>query len=113
MWTLALGLIPVIVGTVLYPLFTSRDANGAHSDSTQVAMAVVVLIGLVCFAILMAVNSAVHSYLIVAFSKKDKVAKTIGFYYMANAGGRLVGILTSGFLYSASKDTFGISICMW
>ena len=44
-------------------------------------------------------NSAVHSYLILAYAQGDKVAMNVGFYYMANAGGRLMGTILSGALY--------------
>ena len=46
-----------------------------------------------------AVNSSVHSYLILAYSDGVKVAMNVGFYYMANAGGRLTGTVLSGALY--------------
>lgn len=59
----------------------------------------VILIGLSLFAIIFALNSAVHSYLIVEWSDHDKVALNVGFYYMANAGGRLVGTILSGLIY--------------
>ena len=59
----------------------------------------VILIGLSLFAIIFALNSAVHSYLIVEWSDHDKVALNVGFYYMANAGGRLVGTVLSGLIY--------------
>jgi len=55
--------------------------------------------GLVIFGIVFAINSAVHSYLIVAWSEHDKVAMNVGFYYMANAAGRLVGTVLSGLIY--------------
>ena len=61
------------------------------------AMAVVG--GLALFGIAFAINSSVHSYLILAFTDPDKVALNVGFYYMANAGGRLVGSLLSGLSY--------------
>ena len=51
----------------------------------------VIVVGLVVFAIVFAINSAVHSYLILAYSDFDKVSMNVGFYYMANAGGRLLG----------------------
>jgi len=59
----------------------------------------VILIGLGLFAIVFAMNSAVHSYLIVEWSDHDKVAMNVGFYYMANAGGRLTGTVLSGLVY--------------
>jgi predicted MFS family arabinose efflux permease len=71
--------------------------------------AVVILIGLGAFGIVFAVNSSVHSYLILAYSDGDKVALYVGFYYMANAGGRLVGTLLSGILYQLS----GLAGCLW
>lgn len=58
-----------------------------------------VLGGLTLFGIAFAVNSSVHSYLILAYSDADKVALDVGFYYMANAAGRLAGTLLSGLLY--------------
>jgi len=47
----------------------------------------VLIIGLAIFGVVFAVNSAIHSYLILAYSDADKVAMNVGFYYMANAGG--------------------------
>jgi len=49
--------------------------------------------------IVFAINSAVHSYLILAYSEEDEVATNVGFYYMANAGGRLLGTLLSGVIF--------------
>jgi predicted MFS family arabinose efflux permease len=68
-----------------------------------------VLGGLGLFGIVFALNSSVHSYLILAYSEGDKVAMNVGFYYMANAGGRLVGSLLSGVLYQVS----GLTACLW
>ena len=66
---------------------------------TQVDPATVIIIGLSLFAVIFALNSAVHSYLIVEWSDHDKVAMNVGFYYMANAGGRLIGTVLSGLIY--------------
>jgi MFS family permease len=65
--------------------------------------------GLALFGIVFAVNSSVHSYLILAYTDADRVAANVGFYYMANAAGRLVGTLLSGALYLAG----GLSACLW
>lgn len=65
--------------------------------------------GLAIFGILFAINSAVHSYLILDYTDGDKVALNVGFYYMANACGRLVGCLLSGLLY----QTAGLAGCLW
>ena len=58
------------------------------------------MLGVVSFAIIFAINSAVHSYLIVKYSDGNKVAMNVGFYYIANAFGRLIGTIVSGALYS-------------
>ncbi|KDN96407.1 MFS transporter, partial [Hydrogenovibrio marinus] len=59
----------------------------------------VIVVGLMIFGIVFALNSAVHSYLIVSFADEDGASKDVGFYYMANAGGRLIGTLLSGLTY--------------
>ena len=59
----------------------------------------VVVAGLAAFGVIFALNSTVHSYLILAYADKAKVAMNVGFYYMANAGGRLAGTVLSGLLY--------------
>ena len=61
------------------------------------------------FGVVFAINSAVHSYLILAYTDCDKVALNVGFYYMANAGGRLLGTLLSGVMYLVS----GLEGCLW
>jgi predicted MFS family arabinose efflux permease len=65
--------------------------------------------GLGLFGVVFALNSSVHSYLILAYSEGDTVALNVGFYYMANAGGRLVGTLLSGLLYQLA----GLRGCLW
>ena len=65
--------------------------------------------GLAVFGAIFALNSAVHSYLILDYTDGDKVALNVGFYYMANAGGRLIGCLLSGVLY----QTAGLAGCLW
>ncbi len=68
------------------------------------------LVGLIAiialFALLFAVNSSIHSYLVVRYAEGNKVAQSVGFYYMANAGGRLMGTLVSGALYSYVDTKF-------
>jgi predicted MFS family arabinose efflux permease len=76
---------------------------------TVMSPGVVMLTGLGIFGILFALNSSVHSYLVLAYSDSDKVSLSVGFYYMANAAGRLVGTLLSGFLY----QQFGIVGSLW
>jgi predicted MFS family arabinose efflux permease len=69
----------------------------------------VLVAGLILFGIVFAINSAVHSYLILAYSDHDKVSMNVGFYYMANAGGRLAGTVLSGLVY----QTHGLEGCLW
>jgi len=69
----------------------------------------VLLVGLLLFGGVFAINSAVHSFLILAYSEHDKVAMNVGFYYMANAGGRLAGTVLSGWVY----QTQGLEGCLW
>jgi len=71
------------------------------------------LLGVVSFAIIFAINSAVHSYLIVKYSDGNKVAMNVGFYYMANAFGRLIGTIVSGALYSyvGEDENDGLAAC--
>ncbi|KPV54908.1 MFS transporter permease [Kouleothrix aurantiaca] len=70
---------------------------------------IVVVAGLIAFGIIFAMNSAVHSYLILAYTDSNKVAMNVGFYYMANAGGRLAGTVLSGLLY----QWYGLVGCLW
>ncbi|GMH76347.1 hypothetical protein TL16_g07048, partial [Triparma laevis f. inornata] len=62
-------------------------------------MTVTLIVGVVCFAVIFAINSSVHSYLVVKYAERDKVAVSVGFYYMSNAFGRLFGTVGSGVIY--------------
>jgi MFS family permease len=79
-------------------------ALAAEGDATVVLVA-----GLIAFGVAFALNSAVHSYLILAYADADRVAMNVGFYYMANAGGRLAGTVLSGALYQWQ----GLEACLW
>jgi hypothetical protein len=83
-WSLALGIVSVSM------------AIGVTLD---VAVTAVVIGGLIVFGVVFAVNSSLHSYLILAYSRGDDVSLDVGFYYSANATGRLVGTLLSGVFY--------------
>jgi MFS family permease len=77
--------------------------------------AAVVIAGLILFGIVFALNSAVHSYLILAYTDRDKVALDVGIYYMANACGRLAGTILSGWLYQIGirhGTTGGLIACL-
>jgi predicted MFS family arabinose efflux permease len=68
----------------------------------------IVVVGLALFGLPFAVNSSLHSYLILAYAGSEKAAEDVGFYYAANAAGRLLGILLSGALY----QTGGLTGCL-
>ncbi|VAW95121.1 MFS-type efflux pump ArsJ specific for 1-arseno-3-phosphoglycerate [hydrothermal vent metagenome] len=92
-WAFILVIFPVAIAFALYSGFQAE---------------LVLVSGLIAFGIVFAINSAVHSYLIVAWSDKDKVAMNVGFYYMANAAGRLTGTVLSGLVY----QTQGLVGCL-
>jgi predicted MFS family arabinose efflux permease len=93
-WIFLLALFPAGIALAL--------RNNWPADS-------VLIVGLILFGIVFAINSAVHSYLILAYSDQEKVAMNVGFYYMANAGGRLAGTILSGWAY----QTQGLEGCLW
>jgi hypothetical protein len=65
------------------------------------ALTAVLVLGLLVFGAVFAVNSALHSFLILSFSTDERVTRDVGFYYMANAAGRLAGTLMSGLTFQA------------
>jgi MFS family permease len=86
--------------------FPAAMAIALHADLDPAA---VVIAGLAAFGVIFALNSTVHSYLILAYADKARVAMNVGFYYMANAGGRLAGTVLSGLLYQWR----GLEACLW
>ena len=124
-WTGALGVVCAVAGFAFWGIHGGgRGGDLDHNDPDLAAriladdgmyLSVSVLTPLVffVFACIMAVLSAVHSYLVVLYAGRNKVAKDVGFYYMANAGGRLVGTLSSGLLYQFTGGEWGIVVCLW
>jgi MFS family permease len=125
-WTIGYGLVQAIAPSVIRRSTggVSREVPearlwGALLTAITLALAVVlseahvarldlvVTIGLGIFAF--AVISSLHSYLILAYAGSEKAAEDVGFYYAANAGGRLIGILLSGALTQAG----GLAACLW
>lgn len=127
-WIIGYGIVQASA-----PRFVRRRVEGQHSEPdgktatwlafvlaafpAGIALAlmsgvdptIVVVAGLIAFGVIFAMNSAVHSYLILAYTDSDKVAMNVGFYYMANAGGRLAGTVLSGLLY----QWYGLVGCLW
>ena len=93
-WGLVLCLVPVFI------LFFE---HGLEWDSE-----VVTVMGVLFFGIVFAVNSTIHSYLIVSYAKRDGVSLDVGFYYMSNAAGRLLGTVLSGLVY----QQYGFMACV-
>lgn len=93
-WALALAFLPVIIALSL--------TYDWYADTMLLA-------GLLIFGALFAVNSSLHSYLIVSYAGEDGVSLDVGFYYMANAMGRLIGTLLSGWLF----QYYGLAVCLW
>ena len=94
---------------VLALLLAGVMAGVALSLRAGASPLLVLVAGLGLFGLVFALNSSVHSYLILAYSEGDRVALDVGFYYMANAGGRLVGTLLSGLAYTWG----GVQGCLW
>lgn len=93
-WALILAIIPALIALSLTLAW--------HTE-------IILIIGLFVFGFMFAINSALHSYLIVSYARQDGVSLDIGYYYMANAMGRLIGTLLSGWIYQVS----GLTACLW
>ena len=94
-WSALLTSIPALIAVSLW-------RNVGHPG-------VAVVTGLAIFAVVFAMNSSIHSYLILAYSDADAVSLNVGFYYMANAAGRLLGTLLSGAMFLLG----GLQACLW
>lgn len=92
LWSFALVLIPLALIAVLHV------PSIPHGD-------LIIAAGLALFGLPFAVNSSLHSYLILAYAGSEKAAEDVGFYYAANAAGRLLGIVLSGWLYQIAGMT--------
>ncbi|NVK02477.1 MAG: organoarsenical effux MFS transporter ArsJ [Oceanospirillaceae bacterium] len=98
-WAAALTLLP---GLIALALMLGMD--------TQLS----IIVGLLLFGALFAVNSSLHSYLIVSYAGRDGVSLDVGFYYMSNALGRLLGTLLSGWVFQwAGMGSEGLQACLW
>jgi len=95
LWSFLLAVVPVALAWYTWQVPTQS--------------AWVVVIGLGIFGVAFAVNSSVHSYLILAYAGSAKAAEDVGFYYAANASGRFMGTLLSGLLYQWGGLTLALS----
>ena len=94
-WAAMLTAIPALIAIALW-----REV--AHPG-------VAIVVGLAAFGVVFAMNSSIHSYMVLAYSDAEAVSLNVGFYYMANAAGRLVGTLLSGAVFLAG----GMQACLW
>jgi len=94
LWALVLGIVSAAIATAV---------------TFDVATTVAIVGGLVVFGVVFALNSSLHSYLILAYADSDEVSLDVGFYYSANAVGRLTGTLLSGLLYLWG----GLEVALW
>lgn len=120
-WVIGYGVIqafaPTITGQHANKQYLAKWAYGLFFIPALMALALhyfsqpayILLIGLVLFGFLFAINSSLHSYLIVSHAQREGVSMDVGFYYMANAFGRLIGTLLSGWLY----QLYGLESCLW
>lgn len=119
-WTIGYGVVQAVAprfvrdpdgGTAARLAFglAALPAGIAVAMSTNIDPDVVIVAGLIVFGVVFAMNSAVHSYLILHYAEGSKVAMNVGFYYMANAFGRLSGTVLSGALYQWQ----GLQACLW
>jgi predicted MFS family arabinose efflux permease len=126
LWVIGYGLVQALVPGLLKGMLNGGAPQGGTAVVAVVALAVVTLLiatgislnlsprltiigGLALFGIVFAVNSSVHSYLILAYTEADQAALNVGFYYMANACGRLFGTLLSGLVFQLA----GLGGCLW
>jgi len=92
-WAAAICILPALIATGLY--------LGWNAE-------ILIVAGLLTFGALFAINSSIHSYLIVSYAREDGASLDVGFYYMANAAGRLVSTLLSGLIY----QYYGLAACL-
>lgn len=97
LWVAALTIIPVVLAVSAWLQPVPEDW-----------LTLTLIAGLLLFGAVFAVNSSVHSYLILAFTKAERVTMDVGFYYMSNAAGRLLGTLLSGLSYQFG----GLALCL-
>ena len=98
-WSALLTAIPALIAIALW-----RNAD----------VAIAITAGLAAFGVVFAMNSSIHSYMVLAYTDQDNVSLNVGFYYMANAAGRLVGTLLSGVVFMiGGSEAGGMQACLW
>ncbi len=104
------GRVPDGKAAILWALLLSIVTGGiAYCVQVQWHPQLMIIAGLLVFGAVFAINSSLHSYLIVSYAKDDGVSLDVGFYYMANAMGRLIGTILSGWVF----QLWGFAACLW
>ena len=99
LWGL-LNCLPTALMAVVAWGYSSGWLGGTSGPDASASFAAWLMAVIVVFAIIFAINSSIHSFLVVHYAKADKLATSVGFYYMSNAVGRLMGTLGSGVIYT-------------
>ena len=124
-WIIGYGIVQSIAPTILRTKTTAAPTGStaliwaillalvtaglALALSSNLPTTMVLISGLLLFGFVFAINSSLHSYLIVSYAKDDGASLDVGFYYMANAMGRLIGTVLSGWIYQSA----GLVACLW
>lgn len=126
LWVIGYGGVQALAPKLLKSSLRGETPRGGTASAGAFALAILtgmiavgvtfelspwltVIGGLALFGLIFAVNSSVHSYLILAYTETDQAALNVGFYYMANAAGRLIGTLLSGIVFQLA----GLTGCLW
>ncbi len=102
-WALVLAAVPALIALGIDERWLAALGLG-----DGLALEPLIVGGLLLFGALFAINSSLHSYLILSYASEDGVSLDVGFYYMANAMGRLLGTLLSGWLF----QHYGLPVCL-
>lgn len=93
-----INLLPTAIGAAI--LYASPSFSSFGDERSTTTMTILLVAIVLSFGVIFAINSSIHSYLVVKYARGDKVAVDVGFYYMSNALGRLFGSIGSGILYT-------------
>ncbi len=104
LWNSVNCLPTCVLAAVAWYLSSASPVAAADSSSDFTGW---LMAAIAAFAVVFAVNSSIHSFLVVHYAKEEKVATSVGFYYMSNAVGRLIGTLGSGVIYSYAGASAG------
>ncbi len=98
-WSAVLTAIPALIAIALW---------------RQVDVSIAITAGLAAFGVVFAMNSSIHSYMVLAYTDAESVSLNVGFYYMANAAGRLAGTMLSGAVFMLGRtEAAGMQACLW